>query len=174
MLSLYESEVEKWVIELLQEQGYTYLSPEEQKRGRGDFSEVVFRGRLKDAVIRLNPDIPGDEQEYALREVLGLSSQSMIENNGIFHQYLIEGVPVEYQKDGNTVGGRGMLVDFEDPLKNDLIVCNQYTVVDSSSKIQIRPKFVLLQWGFGCVGRFGCQGGFTHGGHGSFYGMENR
>ncbi len=144
MLSLYESEVEEWVVELLQEQGYTYLSPEEQKRERGDFSEVVFRERLRDAVIRLNPDIPESELEYALREVLGLSSQSMVENNAIFHEYLIEGVPVEYQKESNTVGGKVMLVDFENPLNNDLIVCNQYTVIDNSSKTEIRPDVVLL------------------------------
>ena len=37
-----------------------------------------------------------------------------------------------------------MLVDFKNPLNNDLIVCNQYTVVDSSSKIKIRPDIVLL------------------------------
>ena len=145
MLSLYESEVEKWAVELLQEQGYAYLSSEEQQqRERGGFSEVVFRERLKDAVIRLNPDIPEDEQEYALREVLGLSSQSMIENNATFHEYLIEGVPVEYQKEGNTVGGKVMLVDFENPMNNDLVVCNQYTVVDNSSNIKIRPDIVLL------------------------------
>ena len=62
-----------------------------------------------------------------------------------FHEYLIEGVPVEYQKEGNTrLAARVMLVDFENPLNNDLIVCNQYTVVDNSSKIQIRPDVILL------------------------------
>ena len=71
MLSLYESEVEEWVMKLLREHGYTYLLPEEQKHARGDFSEVVFRGCLKDAVTCLNPDISEDELEYVLREVLG-------------------------------------------------------------------------------------------------------
>ena len=144
MLSLYESEVEEWVIELLQEQGYTYLSPEEQERTRGDFSEVVCRERLRDAVTRLNPDIPEDEREYALREVLGLSSQSMIENNETFHRYLTEGFPVEYQKEGDTVGGKVVLVDFENPMNNNLIVCNQYTVAGNRNKTKIRPDVVLL------------------------------
>ena len=144
MLSLYESEVEEWVIELLQEQGYSYLSPEEQEHARGGFSEVVFREHLKDAVTRLNPDIPEDEREYALREVLGLSSQSMIENNETFHRYLIEGFSLEYQREGDTVGGKVVLVDFENPMNNDLIVCNQYTVVENKNKTKIRPDVVLL------------------------------
>ena len=47
MSNIYESDVEKFVIELLQEQGYRYLSAEEQAQERGTFSDVVLRDRLK-------------------------------------------------------------------------------------------------------------------------------
>ena len=81
MPTLYESDIEELVIELLQNQGYTYLSPEAQEQERDSLSDVVLRGRLKDAIDNLNPDIPEDAREHALREVLSLSSQSLIENN---------------------------------------------------------------------------------------------
>ena len=81
MPTLYEYGIEELVVELLQNQGYTYLPPEEQAQEWDSFSGVVLRSRLKDAVDNLNPDIPKDAWEYALREVLSLSSQSLIENN---------------------------------------------------------------------------------------------
>ena len=142
MPTLYESDIEELVIELLQNQGYTYLSPEAQEQERDGFSDVVLQGRLKDAIDNLNPDIPEDAREHALREVLSLSSQSLIENNEAFYKFLIdEGVPVEYQKEGNTMGDKVSLIDFETPRNNNLVVCNQYTVTGDKT---IRPDVVLL------------------------------
>ena len=37
----------------------------------------------------------------------------------------------EYQKNGDTVGDKVWLIDFENPLNNDLLVCNQFTVVEN-------------------------------------------
>ena len=142
MSNIYESDVEKFVIELLQEQGYRYLSAEEQAQERGTFSDVVLRDRLKDAIDNINPDIPADVREQALREVLNLSSQSLIENNEAFHKMLTDSVRVEYQKDGDTVGETVWLVDFENPQNNNFVVCNQFTVIgDNETK---RPDVVLL------------------------------
>ncbi len=41
MTKIYESNIEEFVIELLQCQGFKYLSPEEQELERLDLSEVV-------------------------------------------------------------------------------------------------------------------------------------
>ena len=50
MASLYESDVEQLAIELLENQGYLYLSPEAQEAERQDLSDVVLRVRLKSAI----------------------------------------------------------------------------------------------------------------------------
>ena len=76
MTTLYESDVEQLVIELLKEQGYSYLSPEDQETERQNLSEVVLRGRLKTAIDTLNPTIPENPKEQALREVLNLRNQT--------------------------------------------------------------------------------------------------
>ena len=81
-------------------------------------------------------------REQALREVLNLSSQSLIENNEAFHKMLTDSVRVEYQKDGDTVGETVWLVDFENPKNNNFVVCNQFTVIgDNETR---RPDVVLL------------------------------
>lgn len=142
MTGIFESDVENFAIELLQKQGYTYLSPKEQGTERQNLAEVVLRERLKSAIDKLNPDIPKDAKEQALREVLNLPSQNLIENNEAFHHMLTDGVSVEYQKDGDTVGDKVWLIDFKNPLNNNLLVCSQFTV--SSNQTSRRPDIVLL------------------------------
>lgn len=142
MNKITENAVENVVIELLTAQGYVYLSPEEQETERQNLSDVILRGRLKSAIDKLNPNIPEEAREQALREVLNLPSQNLIENNEAFHQMLTDGVGVEYQKNGDTVGDKVWLIDFENPLNNDLLVCNQFTVVENEKTK--RPDVILL------------------------------
>ena len=140
--TIFESDIEQLVIEFLEQQGYVYLSPEEQEAERSSLSEVVLRNRLKTAINKLNPTIPENAKEQALREVLNLSSQSLIENNEAFHRMLTDGVNVEYQKNGGTVGDKVWLIDFENPLNNNFLVCNQFTVVENN--VTKRPDVVIL------------------------------
>lgn len=142
MTKIYESDVEEMIIESLLSVGYTYLSPEEQETERPSLEEVVLPERLRSAIAQLNPNIPHDAQEYALKQILLLPTQNLVENNEIFHIYLTEGVPVEYQKEGNTVGGRVQIVDFENPANNNLLVSNQFTI-HYNNTIK-RPDVVLL------------------------------
>jgi len=137
-----ENAVENVAIELLTAQGYVYLSPEEQESERQNLSDVVLRGRLKTAIDKLNPNVSEDAREQALREVLNLPSQNLIENNEAFHRMLTDGVGVEYQKNGDTVGDKVWLIDFENPLNNDLLACNQFTVIENGKTK--RPDVVLL------------------------------
>ena len=93
MPTLYESDVENLCIELLQEQGYSYLSQEKQEAERElDFSQVVLQSRLKSAIKRLNPTIPPeihqDKIREALQQVLNLPHQKLIDNNEAFHKIL--------------------------------------------------------------------------------------
>jgi type I restriction enzyme R subunit len=142
MTPLYESDVEKLCIELLKEQGYRYLSPENQEIERGELSEVILKDRLRNAIDSLNPGIPKDALEYAYKLVINLATQNLVENNELFHTMLTEGVKVEFLKDGHSRGAEIQLVDFENPERNDLVVTNQFTVVqDHANK---RPDVVLL------------------------------
>ena len=150
MTSLYESDVEQLAIELLEKQGYLYLSPEKQEAERQNLSDVVLRARLKAAIDSLNPTIPGNVREQALRQVVALSGQNLIESNEAFYQMLIEGVAEEYQKNGETVGAKVRLMDFHNPPNNNLVVCNQFTVTENNpafghgTGITKRPDVVLF------------------------------
>jgi type I restriction enzyme, R subunit len=142
MSRIYESHIEEWVVELLEGQGYSYLAPEAQEAERGDLREVVLAGRLRAAVQRINPGVPEDVREDAIKKVLNLSGMHLIEANEEFQRMLADGVSVSAYNDGEQRGEVVRLVDFDNPRNNEFVVANQFTVpFDSSSK---RPDVLLI------------------------------
>ncbi|MBN2180374.1 MAG: type I restriction endonuclease subunit R [Sedimentisphaerales bacterium] len=142
MAIIAESNIETYVIELLQKQGFEYLSPEQQEAERSNLSEVVLLERLKNAIYTLNISIPSEAKEQALRQVLNLPSQNLMDNNEAFHRMLTEGIEVEYLVDGNIRGDKVRLIDFEEIYNNEFIVCNQFTVIENN--LTKRPDVVLF------------------------------
>jgi len=71
--------------------------------------------RLRSAIARLNPAIPLAAREAALQQVLNLEVPGLLAANRHFHRLLVNGVPVEYQQDGDTRGDRVRLVDWDLP-----------------------------------------------------------
>lgn len=142
MTKIFESTIEEFVIELLQNQGWQYLSTEEQELERPNLSEVVLRSRLKQAIEIINPTISEEAREQALRQVLNLPSQNLIDNNEAFHRMLTEGIEVEVMGTEGIRGDKVWLIDFENPENNEFLACNQFTVIENN--INKRPDIVLF------------------------------
>ena len=147
MPKLCESAIENFAINLLEKHGYQYLygpdiAPDSENPERMSFEDILLLERLKNAVYRINPDIPADAQEDAIKQIQRLNSPDLITNNEIFHRMLTEGINVNYQKDGNSRGDLVWLLDFDNPENNDFIVLNQYTVVENN--INKRPDIILF------------------------------
>jgi len=142
MTKIFESTIEEFVIELLRNQGWQYLSPEEQELERPNLSEVVLKNRLKQAIETINPTISEEAREQALRQVLNLPSQNLIDNNEAFHHLLTEGIEIEVMGEEGIKGDKVWLVDFEHPENNEFLVCNQFTVVENN--LNKRPDVVLF------------------------------
>jgi type I restriction enzyme, R subunit len=72
-----EATVEAAAVEWFGQLGYAvahapHLAPGEATTERSSFGDVVLVARLRDAIVRLNPAIPDDAREEALRKVLRL------------------------------------------------------------------------------------------------------
>ncbi|MDO8872073.1 MAG: hypothetical protein Q7V05_04985 [Methanoregula sp.] len=68
-----ESHVEEHALAWLRELGYTTLfgpdiTPGEPRAERDSWHDVILKHRLAAAIARLNPDIPADAQEVALKK----------------------------------------------------------------------------------------------------------
>lgn len=109
---------------------------------RETYRQVVLRGRLRDAIRRLNPDIPPGALDDALRLVLNPNIPGLVQANRQFHRWLVEGVPVEFQRDGETRGARVRLIDFSDPRRNDWLAVSQFSV--KGPQRTRRPDIVLF------------------------------
>jgi type I restriction enzyme R subunit len=142
-----ESEIENFAIELLERQGYRYLyapdiASDSDTPERSSFEDVLLLERLRTAVGRINPGVPADAREDAIRQLQRLNSPELISNNEAFHRMLTEGVNVSYQKDGVNRGDLVWLVDFKNPENNDFLVTNQFTVIEND--VKKRPDIILF------------------------------
>ncbi|MDD5738683.1 MAG: type I restriction endonuclease subunit R [Candidatus Pacebacteria bacterium] len=142
MTKIFESDIEKLVCELLGEQGYTYLSPEAQEAERQSLGDVLLLNRLKNAIDNINPKIPQEAKEQALRQVRNLTTQNLIDNNESFHRMFTEGVEVEYMGEYGIKGDKVWLIDYDNTENNEFLVCNQFTVMENN--ITKRPDVVLF------------------------------
>ena len=142
-----ESDIEKFAIELLEKQGYRYIyapdiAPDSNTPERNRFEDVILVERLRKAVGRINPKIPADVREDAIKQIQRLNSPELIANNEAFHRMLTEGIKVSYQKDGADRGDLVWLVDFNNPENNEFLVNNQFTVVENN--VNKRPDIILF------------------------------
>jgi type I restriction enzyme R subunit len=92
------------------------IAPEEPAAERAGFGDVVLRGRLEEALYRLNPEAPDGARAEALRRVLTPESATVLQNNRAFHRMLRDGVEVEVAgRAGEVSTLRLRLVDYDDP-----------------------------------------------------------
>jgi type I restriction enzyme R subunit len=142
-----EDQLEQEALGWLSDVGYTLLSgydiavdgaaPE-----RADYKNTLLPFRLREAINRLNPSIPANAREDALRQVQDLGIPSLLSANRHFHKLLVNGVPVQYQKDGETRGDFVRLVDWETPAKNEWVAVNQFTI--KGARHTRRPDIILF------------------------------
>ncbi|MDC7706240.1 type I restriction endonuclease [Vogesella indigofera] len=128
-----EDQLEQETLGWLTEAGYTRLfgpdlAPEGSNPERADYRQVLLLERLQGAIARLNPTIPLVAREDALRQVQDLGIPALLSANRRFHQLLVGGVPVEYQKDGETRGDFVRLVDWANPAANEWLAVSQFSI----------------------------------------------
>lgn len=87
--------------------------------------------RVQDAVARINPGVPLEAREDAVKQVLRLNSPNLLANNEAFHRMLTEGVRVSYQKNGDIRGDLVWLIDERNLDNNDFLAVNQFTVIEN-------------------------------------------
>ena len=145
--NLTESAIEDLAIELFKSLGYQHLygpdsAPEGKHPERSSFEDVILVNRLRDAVKKINPHVPQQALEDAIRQVLRFPSQELIANNQSFHRLLTEGVKISYHKDGSERGDLVWLIDFKNPENNEFVVVNQFVVIENHQNK--RPDVVLF------------------------------
>jgi len=120
------------------------IAPEQPNAERQTYADVVLEDRLRLQLIQINPKIPFDVIEAALRKVvnIGLESPSLFENNRRFHKLLSNGIDVEYQAQGRVIYDKVWLIDFDNIDNNDWLAVNQFTIIENNR--DRRPDVVIF------------------------------
>ena len=143
-----ESTVEQAALDWLQNLGYAVkhgsdIAPGELAAERTDYGQVIFPDQLRQALVRLNPELPPEALEDACRKLTRVDAPSLVERNRAVHRMLVDGVNVEYRrKDGSIAGAQARVIDFAVPENNDWLAVNQFTV--SEGQHTRRPDVVLF------------------------------
>jgi len=121
---------------------WVYKSSDEIQRG---VNEVLVESELKDALIRLNPDIAAkpelaDEVIYKLRAVLiAVNQVGLVKANEEFFKWMTGEKTMPFGENNRHAPVR--LIDFDDVANNSYIVTNQFRVHHRETKI---PDVVLF------------------------------
>lgn len=140
-----EADLEDVALAHLAKLGFAYLpgaalSPEAKAPLRKSFRDVILADRLTAAIARLNPDLPPRAvAEVAQRFLDAEFSADPIAENRRIHELLVAGVPVEFQRAGETVSARARIVDWENR-DNDWLAVNQLEIVGKAPR---KPDVLL-------------------------------
>ncbi len=150
MATFTESVVENATLGWLESLGYAVLHGPDiatgepaAERNDQNYRDVVLEGRLRQALARLNPDLPPETLEDAYRKLTRTDAPSLLEHNRAVHRMLVDGVTVEYRrKDGSIAGAQAKVIDFDKADDNDWLAVNQFTVAEGQHTR--RPDVVLF------------------------------
>ncbi len=143
-----ESVVEQAALAWLESVGWQVvngaeIAPGEAGAERERYGQVTLDRRLRDALARLNPHLPADALDDALRKLMRPEGAELILQNRSLHRLLVDGVTVEYRDgDGDIRGAQARAIDFDRPAANDWLAVNQFSVVEN--KHARRPDVVLF------------------------------
>jgi len=135
--SLTELEVEAATLKWLKDLGWIVahgpdIGPSAAGAERADYAQVVLKRRLRDALGRLNPDLPAEALDDACRKISRPEGSTLESRNRVSHHMLVSGVAIEYRRaDGAWRGTQVAVINYEDPTNNDWLAVNQFTVVEN-------------------------------------------
>lgn len=145
-----DNTIEQMVINTLQNNGWKYIPAEQLNR---EYSDVMVEQMVKDALIRLNPEIAAepdraDEVIYKIRTLmLSVQAHSIIEQNEQFKKMIFEENSYPFGKDGRMIPIRFFgTMTKENLALNEYVVTNQW--VYPQKEDGKRLDIVLLINGF--------------------------
>ena len=148
-----DNTIEQMVISSLKNAGWKYIPAENLPR---HYSDVMVEPMVKDALIRLNPEIAADpsradEVIYKLRTIiLSVQAHNLVTQNELFKKMMFETNSYPFGKDGRMIPIRFFGTITKDNLAlNEYVVTNQwvYPQAEGGKRLDI----VLLINGFPVV-----------------------
>ncbi|CAH8718676.1 type I restriction endonuclease subunit R [Paenibacillus thiaminolyticus] len=149
-VSYAESDLEQAALEWFEELNYDKaygpdISPEGEYPERQYYQDVILEDRLREALIRINKQVPREAIEEAVRIITIPRSPSLLINNKAFQKMITDGIDVQYRNaDGDYPTVKVWIFDTHPDRihNNDFLVVNQFTVIENQT--EKRPDIVVF------------------------------
>ena len=125
-----EAHFENAILELMRDTlGYDYVYGPSVER---EYTEPLHIDLVQQSLYAINPTLPSEAVEEAISKIRTIESGSLVQRNEVFHDYLQNGVEVNYFDGKEQCSTRVKLIDYDTPLRNNFTVANQWTVEERS------------------------------------------
>jgi type I restriction enzyme R subunit len=147
MTRIIENHIEQWVIESLQEIGYTFLSPEfldpdNYNTLRANFSDVLILSYLQEALVKINPKLSASSIQQAIRDVQQVNTYGdLVACNQHFQTILTQGIDTTFVENGEEKTVKTWLIDKQNPSNNNWVVTHQLTIIENGQNK--RPDVII-------------------------------
>ena len=135
-----ETHYEKAILELMRDAlGYDYVYGPDIVR---EYSNPILDDILRESLQRINPVLPLDAIDDAIKRLHQIEGSSLYECNFKFTQMMQYGVEVQYTDAKHQLKTAIVnLIDYEHEDENNFLVVNQYTIHEHDTK---RPDIVVF------------------------------
>jgi len=138
---------EQPVIDWFKQLGYEYkFGPDISPGGilvERDFKNVILEKRLKSSLKRLNPDLSDKAIDEAIYKLKKVEYPNLEIANKEVYEMLRNEIKVDVEDVNKSLRGKIVkVIDFEDPLNNEFLVVNQFTI-QGVERIR-RPDIVIF------------------------------
>tara|TARA_R110002074_G_scaffold349634_1_gene520343 strand:- start:129697 stop:132855 length:3159 start_codon:yes stop_codon:yes gene_type:complete len=142
-----EDQLEQLCLDWFKYIGYDYvcgydIAPDGENPERTDYGQIVLFVRLLTQLQKINPHIPVSVLEMVSQQIATPETPILIKSNKAFHQFLLEGVKVEFKEGNESKTDYVQLVDFTTASNNQFLVVNQYTL--KGTKVNRRPDIIVF------------------------------
>lgn len=145
-----ESDLEQAAIEWFEELNYSWaygpdISQEGEYPERYNYQDVILKERLREALTRINKQLPREAIEEAIRIIEVPRSPSLMINNKAFQKMITDGIDVQYRAvNGDNLTEKVWVFDMHPDRadNNDFLVVNQFTVIEN--QVDKRPDMVVF------------------------------
>lgn len=121
-----EDSYEQALISLFRDElGYDYIYGPDIER---DYRQPCYAPALEEAIRRINPSLPAEALDEALRRILHATDSTLIQSNEAFMRELQDGMEVPYIADGEQRTDIVQLIDYEHSTNNTFHMANQWRV----------------------------------------------
>ena len=126
-----EDSYEKALIGLFQAMGYEYAYGPDIER---NYQEPYYLDQIWASLPAVNPSKHQNAIAEAIKKLTNIDSGDLAQKNGIFMDYLQNGIPVAYHDGKEIRHDIVYLIDYENIYRNTFQIINQWTYVEKSEK----------------------------------------